>query len=313
MIIVAIFITAIITILATYQKYNENVIRDKGNWEAEFICIKYSDVQEIAKDKNIKEISIYYDYGMSSENLDETKTSFDRIHLYGYDENKLKNSGIQLTRGRMPKNSNEIIISGKGNLNVIDLGETVELTFEGKTKTYTVVGLAKEYIKGDNSDSSFSDGKDNRFGAITLIDTNTLQEEQIVNASVILNNPKKVYDVTSTLEEKLQLGNIENISKETGVNRNELVQKEQSSWFSETVENMMNFAGINEDTYINYEENEELPEGKVIYNEELLEWLGAKETLNSSYNLFSMIRTNNSTFCWNSRNSSISDIIRNNI
>ena len=289
MIIVAIFITAIITILATYQKYNENVIRDKGNWEAEFVCVKYSDTQEIAKDKNIKEISIYYDYGMSDENLDKTNTSFERIHLYGYDENKLKNSGIHLKRGRMPQNSNEIVISGQGNRNRIELGETVNLTFEGNTKAYTVVGLADDYIKGDNGDASFSDGKDNRFGAITLLDTNTLQEEQIINASVILNNPKKIYEVTEKLVEKLQLESIENISKETGVNKNELVGKDLPEWYKETINNMKESSGINESIYEEYVNAEELPEGKVIYNEELLEWLGAKESLNESYNLFTMI------------------------
>ena len=289
MIIVAIFITAIITILATYQKYNENVIRDKGNWEAEFVCVKYSDTQEIAKDKNIKEISIYYDYGMSDENLDKTNTSFERIHLYGYDENKLKNSGIHLKRGRMPQNSNEIVISGQGNGNRIELGETVNLTFERNTKAYTVVGLADDYIKGDNGDASFSDGKDNRFGAITLLDTNTLQEEQIINASVILNNPKKIYEVTEKLVEKLQLESIENISKETGVNKNELVGKDLPEWYKEAINNMKESSGINESIYEEYANAEELPEGKVIYNEELLEWLGAKESLNESYNLFTMI------------------------
>ena len=50
---------------------------------------------------------------MSKENLNESNTSFKRIHLLGYDSNKLKNSGFKIISGRMPQNSNEILLNYK--------------------------------------------------------------------------------------------------------------------------------------------------------------------------------------------------------
>ena len=277
--LVTIIITIILTIFISYHGYNENIIRNKGNWEAEFVSIEYSDAQEIAKDKNIKEISIYYDYGMSGENLNQTNNSFDRIHLYGYDKNKLKNSNIQLIEGRMPQNSNEIVISGKNNLNILDIGETVNLTFEGNTKNYTVVGLAKDYLKGDNGASNISDGKDKRFGAITFLDTNMLQQEQIVNASILLKNIRKIYDVTSNLEQNLKLYETENINKETEINRNELVQIDDSG-FLDTFQNVLEEIGFSDAEPV---DNEEIQTEKVIYNEELLEIFGISKNENTFY------------------------------
>ena len=105
--------TSVLAIFSSYQNYRINVARNKENFDAEFVCVKYSDALEIAKDKNIKEVSICYDYGMSKENLNESNTSFKRIHLLGYDSNKLKNSGFKIISGRMPQNSNEILLNYK--------------------------------------------------------------------------------------------------------------------------------------------------------------------------------------------------------
>ncbi len=80
-IMITILLTTLLTILSSYKKYRENIVRGNGNWEAEFLCIEYNDALEIKKDSNIKEISIWYDYGMSEENLIDSKTQVNRIHL----------------------------------------------------------------------------------------------------------------------------------------------------------------------------------------------------------------------------------------
>lgn len=112
-VLMTVLITTVLAIFSSYQNYRINVAKDKENFDAEFVCIKYSDALEIAKDKNIKEVSICYDYGMSKENLNESNTHFKRIHLLGYDSNKLKNSGFKIISGRMPENSNEILLNYK--------------------------------------------------------------------------------------------------------------------------------------------------------------------------------------------------------
>ena len=64
-----ILLFASLTILGSYQEYVTNIMRDERNWEAEFKNIKYSKAAEIAKDKNIKEISIMQNLGVSEEDF----------------------------------------------------------------------------------------------------------------------------------------------------------------------------------------------------------------------------------------------------
>lgn len=237
---------------------------------------------EIKRDKNIKEISISYDYGMSSENLEQSKTAFTRIHLFGYDANKLKNSGIKLNKGRMPQNSNELIIGIQSSIRIgkeKNIGYELELTFEGNTKKYTIVGLA-ESLEGDNINDNFSDGKDNRLGAVTLLENEKLQEDTIVNVDILTHNIKKVYETTRNLEQKLNLSKITNVNKVTGVDRNELETPDLPEWFIATIPDMgtMN----NEEVEISSE--------KVEYNNELLQTIGASEEINTSFDIFVAVR-----------------------
>ena len=46
-----------------------NVERANGNWEAKFTELTYGEVQEIAKDNNIKEISLYKNIGVTKEDF----------------------------------------------------------------------------------------------------------------------------------------------------------------------------------------------------------------------------------------------------
>ena len=216
-ILMTVLITTVLTIFSSYQNYRINIARSKGNFDAEFICIKYSDALEVAKDNNVKEVSISYDYGMSKENLYKNNTSFIRIHLLGYDSNKLKNSGIKLISGRIPQTPNEILLSQQEISNISGnkkIGDELELTFEGNTKKYIIVGLAKEILV-DNEDSSFSfyNGRDVKLSGITYLNANSLQSDDIVDASVLTYNLKQIYETTENLENNLKLYEIKNISK----------------------------------------------------------------------------------------------------
>ena len=290
-ILVSILITTLLTILSSYQSYRENLVRYKGNWEAEFLCIKYSDALEIEKDKNIKEISIWYDYGMSDENFCKNKTSVHRIHLLGYDENKIKNSGVYLKEGRMPENSNEIIIDKNTAVYYLNeekrIGDKLEMTFEGETKEYTIVGIAEE-IEEKTHNPNFSDGKDIRLGAITYLENNKLQEDKIVNTSVLVANKKKIYETASNLEQRLKLYEIPNIKKVTSVNRDELEEIDDGG-LSDKINSVLSSMGV--ETGLTVEQQElEMPKEKVIYNEELLEVLGASSSNNTAFNTFIFIR-----------------------
>lgn len=118
-----------------------NIVRSNGNWEARFSNITYEQALEIAKDENIKEISISHKIGMTEE---LGKNGSKKIDIRAYDENSLKNANIHITEGRLPENSNEVIVSltASNNANLIEkinLESVVEFTINGEIKRYKVV------------------------------------------------------------------------------------------------------------------------------------------------------------------------------
>ena len=54
-----ILLSSILILFLSYQEYMVNLTRTNGNWEARFSNIEYSIAQEISKDENIKQISLY--------------------------------------------------------------------------------------------------------------------------------------------------------------------------------------------------------------------------------------------------------------
>ena len=269
--IVTILITVLLTIFSSYQNFRENIVRDKGNWEAEFLCIKYSNSLEIAKDKNIKETSIWYDYGLCDENLGNTKTSYTRIHLWGYDENKIKNSGFYITEGRMPENSDEIVIPEKGQSGIgtgfkrgKKIGDKIEMTFEGEKKTYTIVGFVQKIEEGSQKENII-DGKDIRIGAITFLDTSTLQNDTIVYADVITKNKRKIYETAQRLEKELNLAEIQNIRKVTMINKDELEKIEGTEALEQAVNQLLEGMGIMEEHEPSYYEEPMTMDKVILY------------------------------------------------
>lgn len=302
--IVTILITILLIIFSSYQNFRENIVRSKGNWEAQFLCIKYSNALEITKDQNVKETSIWYDYGLSSENLKNIKTSVVRIHLWGYDENKIKNSGFHLIEGRMPETSDEIVIAKDTATFKLDekkgINDKFEMTFEGETKTYTVVGIAEEIEEG-TLNPNMSDGLDVRLGAITYLDTSKLQNDEIVYADIILKKPKNVYSVVQKLKQELNIDEIPNMSKTTRINRDELEKSENSEMIESMKQELAEMGvGYHELT----EEEMEVPitTEKVLYNTELFETMGISNTNNKEFYTITLIRHSlygHNFFGWN--------------
>ncbi len=252
-IITTILVTTVLAVLASYQKYMVNVERSDKNWEAEFTYIPYSKVKEIAKDENIKEVSIYYDFG-ESENISEVAILPVMIHLRAYSENALKNANLKLLEGRLPQNSNEVIVSNYAIQEIPDIGTEEEHIFNGITKKYTIVGIVDGEIEEDNR--SIGNGKNLTNGAITYLDDELLNEETIVNVRVLAYNVKKIYSTTQLLVDKLNLKEIPNINK---------TQAEQSELISEMINS------INEQLATELKTNsEDTNNEKVVYNTNLL-------------------------------------------
>lgn len=138
-------ITTILILISSYQEYMVNIVRNEGNWEAEFTNITYEQAKEISKDDNIKEISIKKKIGVS-----EPIYQFDFIRIVldvrGYDSNALKNEKIELVRGRLPEKDDEIVIAIHPNTSINEvqksIGNKIEIKINEENKEYEIVGEA---------------------------------------------------------------------------------------------------------------------------------------------------------------------------
>ncbi len=200
----SILIVSVLIILSSYQNYEIKITRNERDYDAEFKNIRYSSIEEIKKNQNIKEISVTYNIGTSEEDFykrpDEEQTRVtERINIMAYDENSIKNDKITLLEGRFAENQSEIVIS-KGIRVEPYIGKKIDITINGKTNTYEVVGIAQSLpnTKGDLSMQFIT-------GAITCFDENKLDESSPVNVAIITKKINKIYDTTNELVDKLKL------------------------------------------------------------------------------------------------------------
>ena len=198
-IIVTVLVTTIITLISSYQQYLIAGVKSKGNWEAEFKNITYSDSQKIKQNENIKEISISHKIGTSEENF-----GIGKLNVVEVDDNTLKNINLSITEGRLPENPNEIIISEasdfdiKGHSNIKEkIGDNITITVNGKTKNYTLVGKIQ---KSKFDEKSFVETK---HGAITILNEKELSNDSIVNVSILTNNIQKIYTTGNELVKEI--------------------------------------------------------------------------------------------------------------
>ena len=198
-IIVTVLVTTIITLISSYQQYLIAGVKSKGNWEAEFKNITYSDSQKIKQNENIKEISISHKIGTSEENF-----GIGKLNVVEVDDNTLKNINLSITEGRLPENPNEIIISEasdfdiKGHSNIKEkIGDNITITVNGKAKNYTLVGKIQ---KSKFDEKSFVETK---HGAITILNEKELNNDSIVNVSILTNNIQKIYTTGNELVKEI--------------------------------------------------------------------------------------------------------------
>ncbi len=272
--IVTMLILTVLVLISSFRQYMVDIERNDKNWEAEFIDIKYSKAKEIEKDKNVKEVSLYYNFGYSKEsssNYNEVKGKFEEgsmfnkpFYMRAYDDNAIKNANLKLLSGRMPENSSEVIVSkiiSEGDdtspsILALDIGREIELTFNGEKKTYKIVGKV-ESLEEDNNTLSI-----NRQGLVTYLDNNIINENLIINARILTNNLQKICSTCDNLIEKLNLKEIQNSSNKLSVEQSQIAQEMQNSLNEQFTQ-----AGL--DT----SKKEEVDlDSKVTYNKELLNY-----------------------------------------
>ena len=122
----------------------------------------------------------------------------EKFRVKAYDENALRNANIFITEGRLPKNSSEVIASvPEGQKNVINdkikVGEKVELTTNGETKEYKIVGITNK-LDFDNTNFYYCE-----LGMITFLEKNELENNTIVDITILTNNIHRITQTTKNI------------------------------------------------------------------------------------------------------------------
>ena len=202
-----ILITAVLLLISSYKEYIITQARNEGNWEVGFRNITYEEACIIEKHNNVKEISVMHNLG-TYKNINNTDAYYISPSILGCDENTMKNLvKNNLYYGRMPENSNEVIINLNNNFDKV--GDTLVQTLEnGENKEYTVVGIMYSYNNFFESNQ-----------VITLLDREVLKPDDKVNITVLSYNINEIY--SDYYDIYYQLGSYRN---EYGSTLNDMVQ-----------------------------------------------------------------------------------------
>lgn len=151
------FIISCILIISVsiYNTFLENAKNTNGNYHATFFYVdnKYKDL--IINNENID--SVFVNSELGYVDLEESKGR-NFLNIMAFDDNALKNYGLVLKEGRMPTNSNEIVISEQVYLNgevSFKVGQTVTFDINKLvSKEGNVLNQSVTYLK-----SMLTDGK----------------------------------------------------------------------------------------------------------------------------------------------------------
>ena len=193
-IVVTILINSITTLALSYQDYIINLSRNKENWEIFFDNIEYDNVKYIENDKNVKQVSIVQDIGISDNSYSKGFTEL--IHIKAYDNNALDNLSINLKKGRLPQASNEIIINEDMSF---EIGDSINVIIKGTEYNYTIVG---ELENTDFDEFNYAQRKAIN-GAITLCDKANINDRTYVSASIISNDISDIYNTAKRIENEI--------------------------------------------------------------------------------------------------------------
>ncbi|MFZ7120997.1 MAG: ABC transporter permease [Eubacteriaceae bacterium] len=211
-----------------------NAIKNYGNYHAVFYDVPVEKAKYITQNDYIEQSRMSNNIGYA---LIDSKNEYKPyLYIKAYDETSFEQQPIQLIKGRFPQNTKEIIISehlrSNGNVN-FDIGDEVTLHIgkrvdkncemnqsypfikeevfqEDEVKTYTVTGV----IERPNFEPYSAPG----YTAITLLDIDSFTDGDVVNISIIANNPKDIYIRAPEIAQKANLEMIANVIGEEEYN-----------------------------------------------------------------------------------------------
>ena len=191
-----------------------------GNYHVTFKNVSSDKAQYVTENQKVKDYFISSSLGWA--NLEESKaTNKPYLHVLAYDKKALENYGVVLTDGRLPQNSNEIIITESvltGARVFLKIGDTITLNIgtrksnddyylnddalyteddesivDTKEKTYTIVG----FMETLDVETLYSPG----YSALTYMD----EIPSTFDISVLYKSPKEYEEITKNICKTLNL------------------------------------------------------------------------------------------------------------
>lgn len=203
LIVICTSIFSVLLLFSSYQHYMINSVLEKDNWDTKISKVKYEDYKKIKDNDEIKEISKTYNIETTNMPSEGMQTVY--IDIYSYDKNAMENLlKSSLKEGRLPENESEIAISNANlDSNDINLGNNYYKVGDkikiGENKEYTIVGVLNEtkYDKASMVEITY--------GAITYLNENTLENDEIIDIYISNKNIKNVYETAKNISSELQI------------------------------------------------------------------------------------------------------------
>lgn len=212
-------ITAVATLAVSFQSFMLNVeISQDGAWEANFKDVNVDQISIIKNDNRFEKTMLMVPVGMAENNYSEDRF----LYIKEYDKLALENMKIQLIEGRLPQNSNEIVLSETffdGKENEPKIGDTITLNI-GKRMSDGYEMISEQYEEGEEfiktgektyticgkiEKPDFESSRDNYTSGVSLLDETKPITASNVDVAVINKNAKNIYKDTEEIADKLGL------------------------------------------------------------------------------------------------------------
>ncbi|WP_416147444.1 FtsX-like permease family protein [Salipaludibacillus sp. HK11] len=229
-------ITAVVTLSFSFMDLlQRETMKQVGEWHVVYKDVNLAQISEIEADEGTKRVILSQDrgYGDLEGSINQNKPY---LFVKSYNTVGFEQFPIELSGGRLPETTNEIVLSDAiadnadvhyeiGDEITVDIGERQFLSVEPEGKidqtyslemvddqideelintmeeSYTVVG----FIDRPTWEPSWAPG----YTAITYIDEDMLKEGELVNASVVLEDvTSSIYDDAENIATENQISNV---------------------------------------------------------------------------------------------------------
>ncbi|GHU82671.1 hypothetical protein AGMMS50284_4920 [Clostridia bacterium] len=149
-------IAAVTTFIASFQTYLiNNEIAENGNWQVKFTNVDSVFAQKVAEDSDVKTSAVLQNIGYSKL---EGSRNPDKPYLFvvGMDNTALDTMPVHITKGRLPQNGSEIVISEHTDTNGgvgFNVGDSLMLELGLRTIMGEKVGQERSYQNGETREN----------------------------------------------------------------------------------------------------------------------------------------------------------------